>query len=138
MKKTVFVLLIVIVMTPVLGAQIVKDASGKPVQAASPKPEVLTNSDVITLSNAHLSDEAIIGKINSTRGNFDVRTDALVTLKNAGVSDKVIDAVVKRNLASAASDSSEKSEVTPKIRLFFECLELLIILGFSTIALTHP
>jgi hypothetical protein len=95
-----------IAMIPVLGAQAVNDVSNKPVPVSSSKAESLTNSDVLRMSNAHLSDAAIIAKIDSMHGTFDVHTGALMVLKNAGVSDKVIEVVVQRYLATAASDSS--------------------------------
>jgi hypothetical protein len=113
------------------GATIGKGASGKPVSVTSSKAEILTNSDIIRMSNAHLSDAAIIGKIDFTHGYFDVRSDALVALKNAGVSNNVIKAVVQRNLASTVSD-------IPRLRLFFEGFELLMTLGFVAAALKHP
>lgn len=140
MKRLLFVLLIAMVMIPVLGAQAVKGASGKATQVASSKPDVLTDSDIIKMSTAQLSDEAIIAVIHSEQRSvaFDVSTYALVTLKNAGVSDNVIEAVVQRNVASAASDLSKKSQMTPGLRLFFEGFELLMILGFVTAALIHP
>jgi hypothetical protein len=87
----------------------VRGVSGTPVPVAAFKAETLTNSDIIKMSNAHLSEATIIMAIDSAHGGFafDVRPDALVTLKNAGVSDKMIETVMQRNLTSKASESSK-------------------------------
>jgi hypothetical protein len=56
--------------------------------------EVLTNDSVVQMVKAGLPESVIVAKIRSTSTKFDLRTDALVTLKKAGVSDKVLEAMV--------------------------------------------
>jgi hypothetical protein len=53
----------------------------------------LTNSDVVKLVRVKLADGIIISKIKSSACSFDTSVDALVKLKEAGVSDAVIQAM---------------------------------------------
>jgi hypothetical protein len=53
-----------------------------------------TNADIIKLVEAKLPDSAIISKIKFSACNFDVSTDGLIKLKQANVSDAVVQAVV--------------------------------------------
>ena len=55
--------------------------------------EVMNNDEVISLSKAGLNASIIIGKIRSSKTNFDTSTDALIALKKAGVSDDVVTAM---------------------------------------------
>ncbi|MCL2001059.1 MAG: HEAT repeat domain-containing protein, partial [Planctomycetes bacterium] len=56
--------------------------------------EVLANSDVIGLSRANMTPEVIIAKIHSTPNIFDISTRSLIALKENGVSDDVIRAMM--------------------------------------------
>lgn len=58
--------------------------------------EVLTNDAIVTMTNAGLSDGVILARIRSSQTRFDVSTPALIKLKQAGVSDQVIEAMVGR------------------------------------------
>ncbi len=55
----------------------------------------LTNDDIIKLVQGKLPDSIIIAKIQSSACAFDTGTDALIKLKQAGVSDMVLDVMVK-------------------------------------------
>jgi len=55
--------------------------------------EIMTNDEVISLVKAGLSPSIIINKIRTSKSNFDVSTDALIKLKQAGVSDDVLTAM---------------------------------------------
>jgi len=57
--------------------------------------ETMTNDEVITLTKAGLSGPIIEGKIRSSKTNFDMSTDALIKLKQAGVSDAVVAAMLE-------------------------------------------
>lgn len=57
--------------------------------------EVLTNADVIRMVEAKLPDAVVIAKVRSSAGKFDTSTDALIKLKQAGVSDAVIQAMIE-------------------------------------------
>ena len=52
---------------------------------------------------AQLSDDVIAATINSSAGSYDTSPDALIALKQAGVSDKVIAAVVSKGSAAPAA-----------------------------------
>jgi hypothetical protein len=71
--------------------------------------EVMTNDEVITLAKAGLSPSIIIGKIRSGKSDFDLSTDALIKLKQTGVSDDIVAAMLEaksgRSIASPAGAS---------------------------------
>lgn len=75
----------------------------------------LTNLDVVKLCSAGLGDDLVVAKIaQSPTVQFDVDTDALVELKEQGVSDPVIQAMLRRSggpmpMAPAPADSSAPS-----------------------------
>lgn len=64
--------------------------------------EVLTNESLISLKKAGFSDAILISKIRSSQTKFDVSTKGLIGLKNAGMSEQVIEAVVNAGSAPAA------------------------------------
>ena len=65
-------------------------APGQPSEAPS---EVLTNGDVVKMVKAKLGDGIIISTIKASACNFDTSVNAMVKLKEAGVSDPVIQAM---------------------------------------------
>ena len=62
---------------------------------SSSSTEILTNVDVIRMVKAGLPDSVIIAKIKSSKCKFDTSTDGLVKLKQAGLSNPVLQAVVE-------------------------------------------
>jgi hypothetical protein len=54
----------------------------------------LNNDAVVKLVKAGLSDDLIVSTITASPGNYDTSTDALIALKGAGASDKVVSAIV--------------------------------------------
>ena len=67
-----------------------KAASAAPKAAPKATTPAMTNRDVIRLLQAKLSDDIIIAKIKSSKTNFDTSVDALVALRTAGASDRLI------------------------------------------------
>jgi SH3-like domain-containing protein len=67
--------------------------------AISAQTEILTNKDVVLMSKAGLSRELIIGKIKDTKSTFDVSVEGLINLKNEGVDDQIIQAMVDNSRA---------------------------------------
>jgi hypothetical protein len=63
--------------------------------AASGAP--LTNSDIVQMQKARLSEEIILSKIGTSTTNFDTGTQDLIQLKEAGVSDNIINAIVQKS-----------------------------------------
>jgi hypothetical protein len=62
--------------------------------------QALNNEAVIKLTKAGLSDDLIVSTVNAQEGTYDTSTDGLIALKAAGVSDKVVAAVVAKTIAS--------------------------------------
>jgi hypothetical protein len=58
--------------------------------------EIMTNQSVVALVKDGLGDDLVIAKINSEPCNYDVSTDSILSLKNSGVSEKIITAMVTR------------------------------------------
>jgi hypothetical protein len=76
--------------------------------AAPAKSGTLTNSDIVQLVKVGLGDEAIVAKIQTSPHAFDLSTDGLIALKGAGVSNKIIAAMLG-GPAVAASPAGELS-----------------------------
>ncbi len=55
----------------------------------------LRNEDIIKLVQAKLPDSIVIAKIKSSSCNFDTTADGLIKLKQAGISDSVLQAMVE-------------------------------------------
>lgn len=74
--------------------------------AASAQDETMTNDEVISLTKAGLAGSIIIGKIRTSKTNFDMSTDALIKLKQAGVGDDVVAAMLEAKSGKSAPSSS--------------------------------
>jgi hypothetical protein len=73
--------------------------------------ETLTNADVIKMVKAGLGADLVIGKIQETEAvRFDLTTDGLIALKQAGVTDDVIRAMKTKQAGSAGASSTLPSE----------------------------
>jgi hypothetical protein len=57
--------------------------------------EAMTNEEVVSLTKAGLSPTIIIGKIRTSAPGFDLSTDSLIALKQAGVSEEVLAAMLE-------------------------------------------
>lgn len=82
-------------------------------------PKTLSNSDVIDLSKAGFGADVIIEKINLTATAFKLEVSDMVELRKAGVSDAVIQAMIKRVqphslwCCASASTAKERPTTTP-------------------------
>jgi hypothetical protein len=74
----------------------------RPAGQPAAKPAGMTNQDVIKLTQAKLSDDLIIAKIQQSKTNFDTSVEALVTLQKVGVSERVIQAMMNPAAAPQA------------------------------------
>jgi hypothetical protein len=61
--------------------------------------QVMNNDSVIKLVKAGLSDDLIVTTINGSPGAYDTSADAIIALKTAGASDKVIAAIIAKAAA---------------------------------------
>jgi hypothetical protein len=74
-----------------------------PPRAGLATEETLTNASVIELHNLDLGDAVVIEKIKTSKCEFDVSTDGLKQLKEAGVTADVIKAMITAMAPSKAS-----------------------------------
>jgi hypothetical protein len=65
--------------------------------------QLLNNDAVVKLIKAGLSEDLIVSTINTQPGTYDTSTDGLIALKSAGVSDKVVSAIVAKAAVGAPS-----------------------------------
>lgn len=66
----------------------------------------LTNDAVVKLVKAGLSEDLIVGTINTQTATFDTSTDGLIALKGAGVSDKVVSAIIAKTAGGAPAGTA--------------------------------
>jgi len=58
---------------------------------------VLTNADIVQMQKAGLSEEIILSKIATSTTNFDTGTQDLIQLRDAGVKNNIINAMVQKS-----------------------------------------
>jgi hypothetical protein len=83
--------------------------------ATSFAQEVLTNDSVIQMVKAGLPETVVIAKIKSTATKFDLKTDSLVNLKKAGVSDKVLEAMMSTGSGSPTASAMPAPPPAPAV-----------------------
>lgn len=66
----------------------------------------LNNEAIIKMSKAGLSEDIILSSVKAQAGSYTTDADALISLKGAGVSDKVIAAMIEKMGAPAAAASA--------------------------------
>jgi len=79
----------------------------------------LTNADIVKMSKANLGDDLIIAKIQQAQAvAFKLETDDIIQLKQSGVHQEVISAMLKRSSAAAEpSASAEDDDGHPAVSL---------------------
>jgi hypothetical protein len=60
----------------------------------------LTNTDIIKMQSAGLSESIILSSVNTQPAAYDTSTEGLLALKKAGVSDTIVAAMISRNVAT--------------------------------------
>ena len=90
------------------------DSSDGPLQRNSDvsRPHPLTNDTIIRMSKAGLDDTVIIQTIQSQPGAYDTSPDDLISLKSAGVSQRVLAAMQARS-AGLAIHAAPTVDVAP-------------------------
>jgi hypothetical protein len=73
------------------------------------KIDTLKNATIIKLTKAKLTETVIIQKINKSVCYFDASTDALITLRENNVSDKVIELMIAKQEEQESQQSSQVS-----------------------------
>ncbi|SEF99910.1 hypothetical protein SAMN05421819_1620 [Bryocella elongata] len=82
--------------------------------------QVMDNAAVLKLHNAGLSDDLVVQTISASPGHFDTGMDAMIALKKAGLSDRVVGAMIAKNAnpagpAPAAAPVAAASALPPGI-----------------------
>ena len=80
---------------------------------AAPQQEVVTNQTVVDMVSAKLPTDVIITKIQTSKTNFDLSTDALVKLNESSVPSDVIKAMMQKSSAPAAPAEAATPAVPP-------------------------
>jgi hypothetical protein len=75
--------------------------------------QTLNNNDVIKMVKAGLSDDVISAAVSSSPGTYDTSTEALVALKSAGVSDKIVAAILTKVSVPAAVPAATAASALP-------------------------
>lgn len=82
--------------------------------------DAMTNDEVVSLTKAGLSPSIIIGKIRTSSPNFDLSTDSLIALKQAGVSEEVLAAMLEaksgKSLGTAPIEAPATDPNDPTIK----------------------
>jgi hypothetical protein len=81
-----------------------------PIQA---QQQGLTNSDVIKMQSAGLSESIILSSVNNQPAAYDTSTDGLLALKNAGIPDTIVAAMISRNAAMKSGVSNPSGTNMP-------------------------
>ena len=63
----------------------------------------LTNDSIVKMAKAGLGEEILLSTVNAQPGNYSTATDDLIALKKAGISDKVIAAMIAKSSAPSAT-----------------------------------
>ncbi|HJR71259.1 MAG TPA: hypothetical protein VKA43_14545 [Gammaproteobacteria bacterium] len=71
----------------------------------------MTNQSVIDLAKAKMSDDIILAAIRGSKPSFDLSADGLIALKNAGVSDAVLQEMLRVNSGGAAASAAAGAAV---------------------------
>jgi hypothetical protein len=78
--------------------------------------QALNNDAVIKLVKAGLSDDLIVSTVTAQPGTYDTSTDGLIALKTAGVSDKVVAAIVAKSSAPAPTAAPQPTSAdSPRV-----------------------
>lgn len=81
----------------------------------------MNNSDLIKMAKAGLSEDTILAAMHKEKPEYDTGTDALIALKNEGVSEKIIQQAIalthaaEAQPATAPSDGSRSAPVLPSL-----------------------
>lgn len=81
-----------------------------------PRTDALTNYDVMELVKAGLSEEVVLAKIAASEVEFDISTDAIITLKKSKVPESVIAAMIVRETGAPTRDRGAATSLRPDVQ----------------------
>ncbi len=104
-----------VTLAPVILSQTAPPASAsRKTPPGKTTPEApLTNNDVVRLLRANFSDEIIESKIRSSKTRFDTSVDGLISLRAAGVSDRLLSIMINPS-APAVPSASARTTSAPR------------------------
>jgi hypothetical protein len=76
---------------------------------AAPSPAGITNDDIVDMVGAEFSDATIAAAIGANPTRFDISPRALLALKSAGVSERVIDTMLAAEAANKQSSAAQQA-----------------------------
>jgi hypothetical protein len=82
--------------------------------------QTLTNDSVLKLVKAAMGDDLIVNMINTQPSNFSLATDDLIALKNGGVSQKVIAAMLLKNTGGPAPVATAAAGPVSEIGVYYK------------------
>jgi len=83
--------------------------------ALNASASVLTNADVIKMTEAKLDDAIILTSIENSEPKFDTSAQGLIDLSKAKVSQPVISAMIKRGNSTAKKESAPAAPAAPVV-----------------------
>lgn len=78
-------------------------------------PKTLTNDSILRMMKAGLGDDLIVQTIAAQPGKYNTDADALVTLKEAGVSDRIITGMVNKSRRQLTPAHDAPAIVLPEV-----------------------
>src|SRR5258708_2249152 len=81
---------------------------------ADPATKTLTNDSIVRMVKAGLGDDLILQTIAAQPGSYATDADAMVALKGAGVSDRIIAGMVNKS-RKQITPGHEKAVVVPEV-----------------------
>lgn len=85
-----------------------------PPASGQEQEEVLTNADIVALTEAGVPAEAIVIKIESTRSDFDTTVEQLIALSQAGVDASVVAAMTRKDTIEVSQAEAESEPPKPE------------------------
>jgi hypothetical protein len=83
--------------------------------ANNDKQEVLTNDSIVRMVKAGLSENVILEMIKSNPGNYSLTSNSLIQLKQQGVTDKMLSAMMAKKSGAAAAAPPAGHAQTPQV-----------------------
>ena len=102
---------------------------------ADKKP--LTNSDIVKMVKGGLPGEVIIEAIKSSEQNYDVSPDELISLKQQGIPDNVIQAMVARTNPNKTGDPGNTTTIDANVRFAGTVSEVMLIEGTNRVQMKY-
>jgi hypothetical protein len=119
MNKLLLLLLVTLLLLSRPGGAVLGQQSGDvPAQGSAqekskPSPQSLSNSSIVKLVQAGLGEDTIISLVDAQPGHYSLGVDDIVALKKAGVSDKVIAAMLNKTTSARAKESTTSATGFP-------------------------